>query len=43
MLFNFLGGLASLIGFYIGVSISNDFQAGEWILVITAGMFIYIG
>ena len=43
LIFNFLSACTSLIGFYIGVSVSSDFQVGEWILTITAGMFLYIG
>lgn len=43
LLFNLISASTCLIGFYIGVSVSNDFQVGEWILTITAGMFLYIG
>ena len=42
MIFNLLSASTSLIGFYLGVSISADPEVSVWIFAVTAGMFIYL-
>ncbi len=42
LVFNLLSACPSFIGFYIGVSVSDNSDASQWILTITAGMFIYL-
>ena len=44
LLFNFVSSLTAIVGMFIGVAISqNSGTANEWILAITAGLFLYIG
>lgn len=43
LIINFLSSLTSLVGFFIGVAIStNNTEANQWILSLTAGLFLYI-
>ncbi|KAK3084629.1 hypothetical protein FSP39_016559, partial [Pinctada imbricata] len=42
LLANLFSSLTALIGFYVGVPISSQEFAKEWIFAITAGMFLYI-
>lgn len=42
LIFNLITALNCLIGFYVGVSISDEKEARKWIFTITAGMFLYI-
>lgn len=42
LLLNFLTALSALVGLYIGISISSNESAREWIFAITAAMFFYI-
>lgn len=39
---NLLSSLTAFIGFIIGVQLSTDETAQQWIFAITAGMFLYI-
>lgn len=41
--FNLLSGATSFLGLYIGLLIGTSEEAQQWILCITAGMFLYIG
>ena len=44
LLFNFVSSLTAVVGMFIGVAVSqNTTAANEWILAITAGLFLYIG
>ena len=44
LLFNFVSSLTAVVGMFIGVAISQQTEAAnEWILAITAGLFLYIG
>ena len=44
LLFNFISALTAIIGLFIGVAVSQNTEtAHEWILAITAGLFLYIG
>ena len=44
LLFNFLSALTAILGLFIGVAISQQTAtANQWILAITAGLFLYIG
>ena len=38
---NFISALSCFIGFYVGVSITDE-GASTWIFSVTAGMFFYI-
>ncbi|KAK3084285.1 hypothetical protein FSP39_011047, partial [Pinctada imbricata] len=42
LLANLFSSLTALLGFYIGVPISSEGSAREWIFAIAAGMFLYI-
>ena len=42
ILANLASSLTALIGFFIGVSISKEEGASNWIFAVTAGLFIYI-
>jgi zinc transporter ZupT len=42
LLFNLLSATTCIIGFYIGVAVSNDPAISDWILTITIGLFLYI-
>lgn len=42
LFFNALSGVTSFAGLYIGIPASSTEGAQQWILGITAGMFIYI-
>ncbi|XP_069136370.1 zinc transporter ZIP12-like isoform X2 [Argopecten irradians] len=39
---NLMSSLTALLGFYIGVSLSKDAGASQWIYSIAAGLFLYI-
>ncbi|OWF40412.1 zinc transporter ZIP4-like [Mizuhopecten yessoensis] len=39
---NLLSSLTALLGFFIGVSLSKDAGASQWIFSIAAGLFLYI-
>ena len=44
LLFNFMSSLTAVVGMFIGVAISQHTEAAnEWILAVTAGLFLYIG
>ena len=41
--FNFISALTAVVGFFVGVAISNvSEEANSWILAIAAGVFLYI-
>ena len=41
--FNFMSALTAFVGFFVGVGIgTNESEANDWILAITAGVFLYI-
>ncbi|XP_052223793.1 zinc transporter ZIP4-like isoform X6 [Dreissena polymorpha] len=42
LLLNVVSSLTALIGLWIGLAISSNETAQQWILAITAGMFLYI-
>ena len=39
---NFLSALTAFIGLYVGIPISNNEAAREWIFAVAAGTFLYI-
>jgi len=39
---NFLAACFAFIGLYIGLSVSQDEDARQWMLAVVAGMFLYI-
>lgn len=43
LIFNVLSGVTSFFGLYIGLVVGTTEEAQQWILAITAGMFLYIG
>ena len=42
LLFNFVSACSAFVGFFIGVSLSENEGARTWIFSITAGTFTYI-
>jgi zinc transporter ZupT len=42
VLWNFLSATTAFVGFFIGVAVSEDKSARQWIFAVTTGMFIYI-
>ena len=41
---NFLSAVTAILGLFIGVAVSqHTATANQWILALTAGLFLYIG
>jgi len=42
LLLNFAAACCAFIGLYVGLSVSENPEAREWMLAVIAGMFLYI-
>lgn len=42
ILLNLTAACSAFIGLYIGISVSHDEEARQWLMAVIAGMFLYI-